>query len=112
MRGWLGGNDPAWFTTLAHGDAAYPCHTETDEEDLPKVVLDGVTGEGPHQCAGLAIYRANICKKSRIPEVESLPADRESVFTSPAEFIEHHESNAMGWRSWDESTHNPRKKRT
>lgn len=44
---------------------------------------------GP-QCAGLSVFRAHLCKISRNPDVLRLPADREHVFATPAEFLDHH----------------------
>lgn len=42
------------------------------------------------QCAGLAIYRANVCKSPRDPNAIKLPADREKVFATPMEFRMQH----------------------
>ena len=46
--------------------------------------------EGIKQCRGAAIYRANVCKSPRDPEVARGPVDRENVFASPMAFKEHH----------------------
>jgi hypothetical protein len=44
------------------------------------------------QCAGSAIFRANICKSPRNPEVARADeADRVTVFGWDNEFIDHHE---------------------
>lgn len=42
------------------------------------------------QCAGLAIFRTNICKSPRYRDILTLPQDKTTVFASPAEFIDHH----------------------
>jgi len=73
LNGWLGGaTDDQWLRT-AHSDQKVPCHT-----------LRGV------QCAGLAIYRANVAKTPRDPSVLVLPKDHSAVFSTPMEFVEHH----------------------
>lgn len=73
LAGWLGGQTPEHFMRLAMSDSPEPCHATI----------------GP-QCAGIAIFRANICKVPRDPEVLQLPRDKEAVFAWPNEFIEHH----------------------
>lgn len=73
LPGWLGGSTPEQFVRHAHADLPYPCHTKI----------------GP-QCAGMAIYRANICKSPRDPKAFRLPADKVKVFSWPTEFINHH----------------------
>lgn len=72
LNGWLGGNTADEWVAIAHGDIEVPCHT-----------LRGA------ECAGLAIYRANVCKSPRIP-VLKLPADRTTVFAMPQQFLDHH----------------------
>ena len=73
IPGWLG-DATAWdWIQTAHSDARIDCHAL----------------KGP-QCAGAAIYRANVCKKPRDESVLRLPVDRTKVFASPAEFTEHH----------------------
>lgn len=77
-KGWLGSEQtPEEWIETAHSDATAECHTRA-----------------PHRCAGLAIYRANVFKSVRDPDEMRLPADRERVFASPAEFIAHHRSGA------------------
>lgn len=71
---WLGGTLPLDWLGATHGEAVIECHTVT----------------GGHQCAGAATYRANVCKTPRDPNALNLPADRKTVFASPAEFLEHH----------------------
>ena len=51
------------------------------------------------QCAGAAIYRANVCKSPRDGSLLKLPADRETVFADKSEFWEHHDmKRAAGLR--------------
>lgn len=71
--GWLGGNTPETFVAIAHTDQKYNCHTKV----------------GP-QCAGLAIYRANVCKVPREEDVLRLPGNTEHVFSTDEEFLAHH----------------------
>lgn len=71
--GWLAGFSPEKYVQLAHGDGKIDCHTKV----------------GP-QCAGAAIYRANVMKRPRDRICLELATDREGVFASPVEFIEHH----------------------
>jgi hypothetical protein len=73
LAGWLGGLDVMTWLRGAHGDEQIECHTRTGA-----------------QCAGAAIYRANVCKMSRDPQVLRLQADRARVFATPQEFKEHH----------------------
>lgn len=74
LPGWLGGATADDWVQRAHGEDLVECHT-----------LLGA------QCAGLAIYRKNVCKTPRFPDTLVLPADRETVFATPAEFKAHHE---------------------
>jgi hypothetical protein len=85
--GWLGPLSIEEWVTLAHGEQPIACHmtiTETDEHD---------EGDWAHpqmrQCRGAAIYRANVGKMPRRPDIARLPADRERVFVWD-EFAEHH----------------------
>lgn len=74
LPGWLGGSTVEQWIAEAHGETRINCHTL----------------KGP-QCAGSAIYRANVCKLPRDPEILRIKADRETVFATPKEFKEHHE---------------------
>jgi hypothetical protein len=73
LPGWLGGVPAETWLRGAHGEERIDCHTLI----------------GP-QCAGSAIYRANVCKAPRDPDVLRLPKDKANVFASPTEFLEHH----------------------
>lgn len=72
LNGWLGGASPQEWIQVAHADVVVPCHT-----------LNGA------QCAGIAVYRANVCKMAYEPNLK-LPANRELVFALPVQFLEHH----------------------
>lgn len=75
LPGWLGSHSADEWLAAAHGEARIDCHT-----------LLGA------QCAGGAIYRANMAKRPRDGSLLVLTADRERVFASPAEFTAHHAS--------------------
>lgn len=74
VAGWLGPLTPEEWVELAHSECREYCHTTSTN----------------HECAGLAIYRANVFKVLRDPTAFQLPADRVKVFGSPAEFLAHH----------------------
>ena len=74
LPGWLGGSTVEDWLLEAHSDATIPCH-----------VYSGA------QCAGSAIYRRNVAKNPRDPEVLVLGVDKITVFANPSEFREHHE---------------------
>lgn len=73
LPGWLGTMTPEEWLRAAHGEDRIDCHTL----------------EGP-QCAGAAIYRANVCKHPRDPELLRLPFDRDLVFDDPRKFLAYH----------------------
>ncbi len=79
LNGWLGGLSVFDWLITAHSDAMGMCH-----------VVDN------QQCAGLAIYRANVVKLSRDQNVLVLPKDKERVFATPTEFQEHHTRRYSG----------------
>lgn len=72
IPGWLGSSTPDEYRSLCHSDARVDCHA--------------ILGQ---QCAGVAIYRKNVCKRAD-PPLLSLPADRQAVFATPMEFVAHH----------------------
>lgn len=62
----------AFWLSIAHSDVVNNCHIHTK-----------------NQCAGVAIYRSNVCKSS-VGEMLDLPADKDKVFAGPVEFNTHH----------------------
>lgn len=74
VQGWLGSLGADEWLQIAHGEGRAECHVHISA-----------------QCAGLAIYRANMAKIPRDPNALQLPADRERVFASPQQFRDHHE---------------------
>lgn len=75
--GWLGRLTIDQWLDSAHGESFVECHTASQ-----------------HQCAGVAIYRANVAKMPRDQKLLRLPADREKVFASRMEFTKHHAKHA------------------
>jgi hypothetical protein len=78
IPGWLGDIPAQTFINIALSDERYDCHTKKTDK------------RKHHQCAGMATFRANLCKAPRDPEVLQLKADREKVFARPGEFLSHH----------------------
>jgi hypothetical protein len=72
VRGWLGTEDAQYWLSMAHSDIVCDCHTRSE-----------------FQCAGMAIYRANVCKSAR-EDMLDLPPDQKAVFVGPVEFCAHH----------------------
>lgn len=86
LPGYLGADDPESFITKTMADMEMPCHMSVDYEDPDwESTLDDA-----QQCAGAAIMFSNMCKLSRDPRRKRLPADRETVFARPEEFLAHH----------------------
>lgn len=74
--GWLGSDQtPEEWIQTAHCEATVECHTKQGA-----------------RCAGLAIYRANVCRRPRDPREMTLLKDHAKVFSNPQEFIDHHRS--------------------
>lgn len=74
IPGWLGPYDVKTWVQIAHANNLVDCHTRKDKHG------------DQWQCAGVAVYRANVCKRAEF----SLPADTKAVF-SWGEFEAHHE---------------------
>ena len=87
-RGWLGPYAPEKWVEIAHGEAAIACHITIDKSGPDVASWDQ---PGLRQCAGAAIYRENVHKLpiNRDIAVADEP-DHEKVFSSPAEFVNHH----------------------
>lgn len=80
LRAWLGILSVDEWLRCAHGETVIDCHA-----------LIGEAGES-FQCAGAAIYRANVAKKCW-PQTGTLelPRNKTKVFSSPMDFRSHHE---------------------
>lgn len=83
--GWLGASEPGEFLAQADSLPRMPCHLHVNYE------ADDweAKAETAPQCAGLAIFMANRCKLPAADQLK-LPADRETVFSRPHEFVAHH----------------------
>jgi hypothetical protein len=73
VPGWLGDLSADEWLRTAHGEARIECHVHLGA-----------------QCAGAAIYRSNMAKRTHDSTHLRLPADRERVFATPTEFKDHH----------------------
>jgi hypothetical protein len=71
VPGWLGEYTPEEYQQLAHSDERVACHVISNQ-----------------QCAGMAIYRTNVCKRVDPPGLK-LPKDTVKVF-GLGEFLPHH----------------------
>lgn len=88
-RGWLGPFPADDWIAIAQSDEPVACHQT--------ISVSGEWAPGTLQCRGLAIFRENICKSPRNPEVITGPVDRERVFARPQEFLDHHDSPLAEW---------------
>lgn len=83
VRGHIGPHDPDQWVEMAHADGPIACHKTID--------YDGQDWSELRQCGGSAIFRANVYKTPRHPNVAKAEArDEETVFSWDDEFIEHH----------------------
>lgn len=86
--GGTGGSDPTVYVGQAYGPFWLPCHTDP-EYNTPMSLSEKTATVS--QCAGAAIFRANVGADAKMPEgVHRLPADTSLVFATPAELIAHH----------------------
>jgi hypothetical protein len=91
-RGWLGPMPAADWIRLASSDEPIACHATIDADE---------NGDGDwsnprmRQCKGAAIYRRNTGKSPRNADDarHSSEPDREHIFTSPKDFMEHHRAS-------------------
>ncbi len=89
LPGYLGTASTSQFISSTMMDEPMPCHQTVDYEDPNWKDQLRVEGSA-HYCAGAAVFFANICKETRDPFREVLPADHIAVLASPLEFIQHH----------------------
>lgn len=83
--GTLGGSPATVYIGQTQGNFMIPCHKLCDFTDPNWRDKAFETG----QCAGAAIYRANLGITPPDP-ISKLPANHEEVFSSHAEFMAHH----------------------
>lgn len=85
--GELGGSAPQVYIGQAQGPFLVPCHKACDFDDPEWREKSFDTP----QCAGMAVFRANIGVADQMPDMLSkLPADKVNVFADEAEFLAHH----------------------
>lgn len=90
LRSYLGPHDADEWLAMAHGESQIACHV-TIPEGTPE---DGSDLHEMTQCAGAAIFRANVFKSPRWATAdEHLPRDTDTVFAWNDEFKDHHEFN-------------------
>lgn len=78
LNGWLGGASIEDWLQRAHSDTFVNCHVVRNM-----------------QCAGLAVYRRNVCKRVD-PPLLTLEADKKTCFATPHEFRDHHSKSPGG----------------
>ena len=85
--GALGGSPVSMYLGQSIGPFMLPCHKACDFDDPEwKSKIGNVS-----QCAGAAIYRANVGVSAAMPKgLLSLPKDTDNVFATHAEFMAHH----------------------
>lgn len=83
--GWLGPYPPEGWLEIAHSDQPIACHRTIEQDG------DWET-ERIRQCAGAAIFRQNVAKSPRPGDdaAHAFEPDKENVFATDAEFVEHH----------------------
>lgn len=83
VPGHLGPLKAEQWCEMAHGEGPVACHMTVQSDDQPWSEV--------RQCAGMAIFRANIFKSPKHPKV-ALAEERDttSVFSWDDEFIKHH----------------------
>ena len=85
--GALGGSHPFVYLGQAAGPFVLPCHKHCDFAD-PDWKAKAINTP---QCAGAAIFRANIGVADLLPEqIHKMSPNHETVFSSPEEFLMHH----------------------
>lgn len=83
--GKLGGSGPTTYVGQTVGPFWLPCHMSQNYKGKQSQFAE------VSQCAGAAIYRANIGVAERMPSaLLSLPQDPDLVFASQEEFLAHH----------------------
>lgn len=83
VAGHLGPHTPEEWVEMAHGESPIACHMTIDHADQDWTEL--------RQCAGSAVFRANVYKTPRHPLVALGERDTETVFAWDNEFIDHHQ---------------------
>ena len=85
IPGATGGSDPEVYVSQGHGPFWLPCHKTCDFSDP-----SWKENYQAQQCAGAAIYRANIERDSLMPAMMHKLPKNDKVFGSPGELYAHH----------------------
>lgn len=104
--GWLGASDPEGFIgTMITGREDLPCHSTVNYE-RPDWHARWIAKTDPSAklCAGALTLQANMLKRPRSGPV--MEPDREHVFSTYAEFVNHHRgSKVQSWADPPEGSH-------
>lgn len=80
-----GGASPLTYIGQSIGPFWLPCHMEKEYEGK------NTDPSSVNQCAGAAIYRANVGVASKMPkQILSLPENKKEVFETHSEFLSHY----------------------
>lgn len=92
----LGGAPAEVYVGQIHGPFRIPCHRHYPKNDSDQEWRnnDSTMFEIP-QCAGSAVFRANLGRNNTVPKDMRLDPDRATVFSSYAEFYAHHKSISL-----------------
>lgn len=88
LRGWLGPLDAFGWLDAAHSDEAIACHLTIKRTD--EAGHGDWSNPEMRQCAGAAVFRANVHKSPRDPEVAVGERGTADVFADNDEFVLHH----------------------
>ena len=87
--GTLGGSPPETYVGQSEGPFYVPCHICYGDDPNWKTNID------KPQCAGVAVYRANLGIPVGGDFLLKLPTDTENVFATHAEFLAHHKQISL-----------------
>jgi hypothetical protein len=95
--GYLGGSPVGKYIGQIIGPFILHCHMHYQDKDYKSQQEKGIKlMVTKPQCAGAAIFRANMKITDRMPEVlHRLPEDHKTCFSNPPEFMAHHERISM-----------------
>ena len=88
--GFTGGSDPSVYIGQGHGSFWLPCHKDCDFDDP-----DWKKDTSVQQCAGAAIYRANIERDHLMPKMLHRLPKSDLAFESPEELYAHHKGISL-----------------
>jgi hypothetical protein len=90
-EGFTGGARPEVYVGQAYGPFWLPCHKDENYKGAGTAYSHDIA-----QCAGAAIFRANVGVAGIMPRpIHRLPADHAKVFSSPEELIAWHTGSSI-----------------